>query len=80
VFFRHIKLSIVAKSGKAYKQKASTILKVKRMGTKRRKMGLTVFLDPEDIQILKEKSGETGRSLSTLIREAVKKWIREEAK
>jgi len=50
------------------------------MGTKRRKMGLTVFLDPEDIQILKEKSGETGRSLSTLIREAVKKWIREEAK
>jgi hypothetical protein len=70
---------IVAKSGKAYKQKTSTILKVKHMGTKRRKRGLTVFLDPEDIQILKEKSGETGRSLSTLIREAVKKWIREEA-
>jgi len=38
----------------------------------------TVFLDPEDLEFLKEKSAETGRSLSSLIREAVKKWIREE--
>jgi len=38
----------------------------------------TVFLDVEDLEFLKEKSVETGRSLSTLIRESVKKWIREE--
>jgi len=43
-----------------------------------KKTGHTVFLDPEDLKFLRKKSGETGRSLSTLIREAVKKWIREE--
>jgi len=43
-----------------------------------RKRGRTVFLDPEDIQFLKEKSQETGCSISTLIRTAVKKWIREQ--
>jgi len=43
-----------------------------------RKIGVTVFLDPEDLQFLKEKNSETGRSLSTLIREAVKNWIRME--
>jgi predicted DNA-binding protein len=42
-----------------------------------RKIGVTVFLDPEDLKFLREKNSETGRSLSTLIREAVKKWIRE---
>jgi len=44
----------------------------------RKKVGHTVFLDPEDIQFLKDESRETGHSLSTLIREAVKKWIRGE--
>jgi len=43
-----------------------------------KKVGYTVFLDPDDLAFLKEKSVETGRSLSTLIRESVKKWIREE--
>jgi predicted DNA-binding protein len=43
-----------------------------------RKTGHTVFLDSEDVKFLEEKSRETGRSLSTLIREAVKNWIREE--
>lgn len=43
-----------------------------------KKRGVTVFLDPEDIRFLKEKNSETGRSLSTLIREAVKSWIRKE--
>jgi hypothetical protein len=43
-----------------------------------RRTGHTVFLDPEDVEFLREKSRETGRSFSTLIREAVKKWIREE--
>ena len=43
-----------------------------------RKRGVTVFLDPEDLKFLREKNNETGRSLSTLIREAVKSWIRKE--
>ncbi len=43
-----------------------------------RKRGVTVFPDPEDLKFLREKNSETGRSLSTLIREAVKNWIREE--
>lgn len=47
----------------------------KKMG---KKIGRTVFLDPDDLKFLEEKSVETGHSLSTLIREAVKRWIREE--
>jgi hypothetical protein len=43
-----------------------------------RKRGVTVFLDPEDLKFLREKNSETARSLSTLIREAVKSWIRKE--
>jgi hypothetical protein len=43
-----------------------------------RKRGVTVFLDPEDLKFLRKKNSETGRSLSTLIREAVKSWIRKE--
>jgi len=43
-----------------------------------RRTGHTVFLDSEDVEFLRQKSRETGRSFSTLIREAVKKWIREE--
>ncbi|MBA7629046.1 hypothetical protein ES703_36543 [subsurface metagenome] len=43
-----------------------------------KKTGHTVFLDPEDVQFLEEKGRETGCSLSTLIRGAVKKWIREQ--
>ncbi|MBS7635741.1 hypothetical protein KEJ37_00105 [Candidatus Bathyarchaeota archaeon] len=43
-----------------------------------KKRGVTVFLDPADIKFLKKKNSETGRSLSTLIREAVKSWIRME--
>ena len=43
-----------------------------------RKRGVTVFLDPEDLKFLREKNSETGRSLSKLIREAVKSWIRKE--
>jgi len=43
-----------------------------------KKSGHTVFLDPEDVQFLKKKMEETGCSLSTLIRGAVKKWIREQ--
>jgi len=41
-----------------------------------RKKGRTVFLDPEDIQFLEKKNQETGASISTLIREAVKFWRR----
>jgi predicted DNA-binding protein len=43
-----------------------------------KKTGHTVFLDPEDVEFLQEKSRKTGRSFSTMIREAVKKWIQEE--
>ena len=43
-----------------------------------KKTGHTVFLDPEDVQFLTEKGRETGCSLSTMIRGAVKKWIREQ--
>jgi hypothetical protein len=42
------------------------------------KRGITVFLDPEDLKFLSEKNSEAGRSLSTLICEAVKSWIRKE--
>jgi hypothetical protein len=51
------------------------IFKRRKMG---RRTGHTVFLDSEDVEFLRQKSRETGRSFSTLIREAVKKWIREE--
>jgi len=40
-----------------------------------RKTGYTVFLEPEDIKFLEEISRKTGRSRSSLIREAVKFWI-----
>ncbi len=43
-----------------------------------KKVGRTVFLDPEDAEFLEEKSQETGHGISTLIREAVKNWIRKE--
>jgi predicted DNA-binding protein len=43
-----------------------------------RKVSRTVFLDPEDLEFLEMKSAETGRSISTLIREAVKSYIRVE--
>jgi len=43
-----------------------------------RKVSRTVFLDPEDLEFLESKSAETGRSISTLIREAVKSYIRVE--
>jgi hypothetical protein len=71
----HIKVAVFENNGKTYKHIASIALTVESMGTK---TGHTVFLDPEDLEFLRKKSGETGRSLSTLIREAVKKWIREE--
>jgi len=41
----------------------------------KRKSVLTL-LDPEDMEFLEDKSRETGISLSGLIRQAVKQWIR----
>ena len=73
--FYHIKLLIVAKNGKTYKRIASLILSVENMGGK---TGHTVFLDPEDIQFLKDQCQENGNSLSGLIRQVVKAWVREE--
>jgi hypothetical protein len=73
--FFDIKFAVFGKIGKTYKHIPSITIAVESMGTK---TGHSVFLDDEDLEFLKEKSVETGRSLSTLIREAVKKWIREE--
>jgi len=75
VSFYHISFPIFENSGKTYKHTASIILTAENMG---KKIGHTVFLDPQDLEFLKEKSVETGRSLSTLIREAVKEYIKRE--
>jgi hypothetical protein len=45
------------------------------MGKKER---ITVLLSPEDAEFLEDKSRETGISISGLIRQAVKEWIRRE--
>lgn len=44
------------------------------------KKEISVSLDPEDIEALEDLSRETGRSVSTLIREAVKKMLKEAKK
>jgi len=42
-----------------------------------RKFTVTVFLDPEDYNTLVDLSRKTGDSLSALIREAVKRYLKE---
>lgn len=44
-----------------------------------RKKPTTTFLDGEDIEKLKDLSRETGRPISTIIREAVKRFLKEKA-
>lgn len=39
---------------------------------------VTTFLDEEDLDYLEKLKWETGISVSALIRQAVKKWVREE--
>ena len=41
------------------------------------KKQIPVALDSQDLQSLQEISEETGRSLSSIIREAVKKYLKE---
>lgn len=43
-----------------------------------KKPRLTISLDEEDTAFLEDKSRETGFSISALIRQAVKEWIRRE--
>jgi predicted DNA-binding protein len=38
---------------------------------------VTTFLDPEDLEKLEDLSRETGRPLSTIVREAVKRFLKE---
>jgi len=47
---------------------------------KMKKRGVTVQLSEDDIKALTEISRKTDRSISSLIREAVKKWLEEEMK
>jgi len=44
----------------------------------KRKINVTTMLEPEDFEHLTEISRETGESISGLIREAVKEWIKRE--
>lgn len=43
-----------------------------------KRMPYTVFLDAEDIAFLQERGAETGLSFSSMVRRAVKEWIRRE--
>ena len=56
---------------------APIILTVENVG---KKIGHTVFLDPEDLEQLSNLSRKTGHSISALIREVVKEYIREKKK
>lgn len=42
------------------------------------KKSCTVFLDPEDLQFLKDRCRETGQATSAVIRQIVKEYIRRE--
>jgi len=42
-----------------------------------RKINVTTMLNPEDFQRLTDLSRETGKSISSLIREAVQTWLNE---
>lgn len=44
------------------------------------KKAITVNLDPEDLEALEDLSRETGNGISTLIREAVKRMLKEAKK
>ena len=44
------------------------------------KRSISVRLDEGDLVFLKDKSRETGISISALVRQAVKEWIRREKK
>jgi predicted DNA-binding protein len=42
-----------------------------------KKIPTMVYVDPEDMTKLEDMSRETGRSISTIIREAVKMYLKE---
>lgn len=44
------------------------------------KKAITVNLDPQDLEALEDMNRETGNGISTLIREAVKKMLKEAKK
>jgi len=45
-----------------------------------RKINVTTMLNPQDFEALTNLSRETGKSISALIREAVKEWLKRREK
>jgi len=66
--------SMEGEEGKEEEEKEAEKEKKER----RKKTPKTIFLDAEDIDFIQEFSLQTGLSFSSIIRQALKEWIRKE--
>jgi len=67
--------SMEGEEGKEEKEKEE---EEKEKKERRKKTPKTIFLDAEDIDFIQEFSLQTGLSFSSIIRQALKEWIRRE--